>query len=93
MGARRRRPGLSLGLRAGRLGSREPCPDDLREFVPGPVQALAIEEEGRGRVDSGSPSALDVGEDAVSERVLAKGRPGLHWVELKSPCHREQVVV
>ena len=44
-------------------------------------------------MDSSSPAALDVGEDALSKRVLAKGRLGLRWVELKSPCHREQVVV
>ena len=44
-------------------------------------------------MDSCSAAALDVGEDALSKRVLAKGRVGLRWVELKSPCHREQVVV
>ena len=36
---------------------------------------------------------LEVGEDAVSERVLAKGLLRLRRVELESPCHREQVVV
>ena len=69
------------------------CPHDLREFAPGPVQALAIDEEGRRRVDPGSPAALDVGEDALPERVLAEGRMGFRRVQLKSPCHREQVVV
>lgn len=78
---------------AGRLGCCEACPHDLREFAPGPVQALAIDEEGRRRVDSSSAAALDVGEDALSKPVLAKGRVGLRWVELQSPCHREQVVV
>jgi hypothetical protein len=71
----------------------EACPHDLREFAPGPVQALAFDEEGGRRVDSNSPAAFDVEEDALSKRVLAQGRVGLRWVELKSPCHRAQVVV
>ena len=44
-------------------------------------------------MDSNSPAALDVGEDALSKRVLAKSRVGLRWVEFKSPGHREQVVM
>ena len=84
--------GLAL-VRAGRLGCCEACPHGLQEFAPGPIQAHAIDEEGRRRVDSSSPAALDVGEDALSKRVLAKSRVGLRWLELKSPGHREQVVV
>ena len=44
-------------------------------------------------MDSSSPAALDVGQDALSKRVFAKGRVGLRQVKLKSPRHREQVVV
>ena len=62
------------------------CPHDLREIVQGPVQALAIDEEGRRLVDSSSAAALDVGEDTLSKRVLAKGRVGLRWIELKFQC-------
>ena len=80
-------------VRAGRLGRCEPCPDDLREFAPGPIQTLAIDEEGRRRADAGSPATLDVGENARSEPALAKGRVGLRGIELKLPCHGEQVVV
>ena len=44
-------------------------------------------------MDSNAPAALDVSKDALSKRVLAKGRIGLRWVQLKSPCHGEQIVV
>ena len=78
-------------VRAGRLGCCQACPHDLREFAPRPVQALAIDEEGRRRVDPSSPAALDVGEHALSKLAPAKGRLGLRWIELKSPCYGEQV--
>ena len=39
--------------------------------------ALAFDEEGGRCVDSNSPAALDVGEDALSKRMLAQGRVGL----------------
>ena len=43
-------------------------------------------------MDSRAAAALDVGEDALSERVLAKGGVGLRWIELESPCHGDQAV-
>ncbi|HKO26587.1 MAG TPA: IS256 family transposase [Solirubrobacteraceae bacterium] len=70
----------------------EACPHDLPELAPGPAQGLAIDEEGRRRMDSGAAAALDVGDDALSERVLAKGGVGLRWIEPESPCHGEQLV-
>ena len=80
-------------VRAGRSGCSEACRTICGSSRQGRSRRSHIDEEGRRRVDSSSPAALDVGEDALSKRVLAKGRVGLRWVELKSPCHREQIVV
>ena len=85
-------PPWSRTGQAARLGCCQACPHDLREFAPGPVQALAIDEKGRRRVDPSSPAALDVGEHALSKVAPAKGGLGLRWIELKSPCYGEQVV-
>lgn len=61
--------------------------------MPGPVQALAVDEEGRRPVGPGPPAGGDVGENSLSKAPLAQGRLGVLCIKAEPPHNGEQVLL